>query len=313
MSNSGGLAKAYAGERILLTGGTGFIGRALVASLLKAHCQVTIFTRNVSRARVAQPGPIRWLENLDELPGTAEFDVLINLAGESLADGRWTKRKKERLFASRINTTHQLLAWVRRAQIKPRYLLSASAVGAYGPRDAVALDERSGTAPSFGQRLCEAWEAAADQFAAEGVGVCKLRLGVVFACDGGAFLPLRRPFDFKVAPVMGGGAAYCSWIHRTDLIRAIEFLLKSQLPVEGVVNLTAPQPLTYAALSQQLGAARHAWVSLPIPAPLLRILLGEMAQELLLTGQNVLPARLQSLGFEFRYPTFASALSELLA
>lgn len=312
MSNSDSSLKNDSRQRILLTGGTGFIGRALVARLLQTHCRITVLTRNVARARIAQPGPVEWFENLDDLPDTAEFDVLINLAGESLAEGRWTKHKKERLLSSRVDTTHQLLAWVRRAQVKPRYLLSASAVGAYGPRDATALDENSGFAPSFGQQLCLVWEAAADKFAEEGVAVCKMRFGVVFARDGGAFQPLRRPFNFKIAPLMGSGAAYCSWIHRDDLIRAIEFLLKSQPPVKGVVNITAPQPLTYADLTRQLGAAHRTWLSLPIPAPVLQLLLGEMAQELLLTGQNVLPARLQALEFEFLYPTFASALPELV-
>lgn len=305
-------AKRLPGLRILVTGGTGFIGRALVAHLMAAGCGVTVYTRNVARARALRPGPVQWLEDLAQLPETVVFDVLINLAGESLAEGRWTERKKARLFASRVETTLSLLAWVQRAQTKPRYLLSASAVGAYGHRDATPLDETSPVEPSFGQSLCQAWEAAADRFSAEGLAVCKLRLGVVFARSGGAFEALRRPFDFKVAARMGCGAAYCSWIHRDDLIAAVEFLLLQQPSPVGVVNLTAPEPLTYADLTRQLGAARRTWLNLPLPAPLLRFLLGEMAQELLLSGQRVLPARLQGLGFQFRYPAFSSALRNLL-
>jgi uncharacterized protein (TIGR01777 family) len=313
MNRSITATKNLSHQRILLTGGTGFIGRALVAHLLDAACQVTVYTRNAAHARAAQPGAVVWVEDWSQLPATTEFDVLINLAGESLADGRWTNRKKKRLFASRLDTTLGLLKWVRRARIKPRYLLSASAVGAYGPRDARPLDEASDGVPSFGQQLCQEWEQAADEFAAEGMAVCKLRFGVVFARDGGAFTPLRRPFDFGVAVRMGDGIPYCSWIHRDDLIRAVEFLLLHQRPVIGVVNLTAPEPLTYAELARQLGTARRAWVRLSLPAPLLRLLLGEMAQELLLSGQNVRPARLQAMGFEFLYPNFTSALPDLLA
>lgn len=301
------------GLQVLVTGGTGFIGRPLVARLLELGNRVTVYTRDVTRARALLPAGAVCCGNLAELPDSAIFDVLINLAGESLAAGRWTARKKQRLYASRIDTTSELLAWARRARVKPGYLLNASAVGAYGPSDARPLNETSAAvAPSFGQGLCQAWEEMADCFADAGVPVCKLRLGVVFARRGGAFTSLRRPFDFKVAVRMGRGDPYCSWIHRDDLIRAVEFLLARRPLITGVVNLTAPQPLTYAEMARQLGRARKTWFNLALPAPLLRLALGEMADELLLSGQNVLPERLQALGFTFRYPNLASALPDLL-
>ncbi len=303
-----------AGKRLLITGGTGFIGNALVERLARLGANVTVLTRNALRARTRMRVPVRWIEDLALLNAEDFFDFLINLAGESLADGRWTSAKKQRLLDSRLNTTQALLEWVRRTRTKPAYLLSGSAVGYYGPMDARPLTEASPAGVSFGARLCVAWEKAADEFGSEGVAVCKLRLGVVFARRGGAFAQLRRPFDFKVATVMGDGQQYCSWIHRDDLLRAIEFLLSRPAGewVTGAVNATAPQALTYAALADGLAHARSAWLRMSLPAPVLRALLGEMADELLLSGQNVVPSRLLELGFQFRYPSFAEALPNLL-
>lgn len=302
------------GRRILITGGTGLIGSALLPYLHERGCELSVLTRDPQAARRKLPLPVRWLQQLESLDVGDHFDTLINLAGESLAEGRWTRSKKRRLFASRVDTTQALLAWVERAQRKPDYLISGSAVGFYGPRSAEALTESDSGSASFGHSLCAAWEAAAEQFATAGVAVTRLRLGVVFTRRGGAFEQLRRPFDLRLATVMGEGSHYCSWIHRDDLLRIFDFLLTRPAPqrLTGAVNATAPEPLTYRELAADLARAKGALATVHLPPSLLRLALGEMAEELLLHGQRVVPARLQQAGFHFTYPTFARALGELL-
>jgi uncharacterized protein (TIGR01777 family) len=303
------------GRRILITGGTGLIGSALLPYLLQRGCEIAVLTRDPRNAPQRLPLPIRWVDHPASIGADEHYDTLINLAGESLAKGRWTAAKKRRLFASRIDTTQALLAWVERAQRKPDYLISASAVGFYGPRSAEALAETDAGTASFGHSLCAAWEDAAERFTQAGLAVTRLRLGVVFARSGGAFEQLRRPFDFRLATVMGAGNHYCSWIHRDDLLRVFDYLLTrpAQQRLTGAVNATAPEPLSYNALADQLAGAKGALAKVHLPPSLLRLTLGEMADELLLQGQRVLPVRLQQAGFQFSYPTFAEALRELLS
>lgn len=300
--------------KVLITGGTGFIGTPLVTMLSKQDCDVTVLTRDRRKAARSQPeAAVTWIESLNALPSDSVFDVLINLAGESLAHGRWTDAKKQRLMDSRIHTTAALRDLVDRLEYKPAYLINGSAVGIYGPHQEQKLSERSASVDSFSHRLCAAWENEADTFAEHGTEVCKLRLGVVLAANGGAFEQMTRSFRFKVATQMGAGRHYFSWVHRQDLLRIFAFLLarEPEQRLTGPVNATAPGAVTYRTLCDALAEQYHTLIKLPLPGPLLHVLVGEMADELLLTGQRVEPERLLDHGFHFHYPTLAEALPEL--
>jgi uncharacterized protein (TIGR01777 family) len=305
---------AFPAKKILVTGGTGFIGKPLVQMLCDSGCSLKVLTRNPSQARQHQPNAnISWVSSFDEIPNDGDFDVLINLAGESLAEGRWTATKKQRLMQSRIGTTSGLYDLVARLARKPEYLISGSAIGFYGPQSDWPLSETSATVDSFSHRLCSAWEAEAQRLTELGVAVCCVRLGVVLAEQNGAFAAIQQSFRVKVATQMGAGKQVFSWVHRRDVLRALAFLLALP-PTErltGPVNLTAPNAINYTELCDKLAQHHRTLVKLSLPSPLLRLILGEMANELLLTGQRVVPQRLLAQGFEFCYPTFDQVLASL--
>ena len=181
-------------QSVLVTGGTGFIGRSLLNVLLRNQLEVTVLTRNPQEASQKVPGPIRWVQSFEELPASSRFDVIINLAGESLAQGRWTESKKSRVFESRIATTSELFHWVSAAVHKPKLLLNASAVGYYGPHNEEALDETSAANSSFSHQLCKAWEAEARKFESLSIKTFCMRLGVVLAKQGGAFEQIKQSY-----------------------------------------------------------------------------------------------------------------------
>ncbi len=294
---------------ILVTGGTGFIGQPLVSALLGAGHTLVVLTRSADHD--AKPG-LRYVQDLSEIDGGEGFQAFINLAGEGIADKRWTESRKQELMDSRIDTTRALRALAGRLRNPPAVLLSASAVGYYGPQQDLVLPESAESVDSFSHRLCLAWESEAQAFVELGTRVCVMRLGVVLGKDGGAFDQLRKSVQFGVATYMGSGRQWLSWIHRDDVIGAVEFLLSAS-GLSGAVNLTAPEPVTNLGFSEALKAEQGGFIVLPIPGVLMRVALGEMAEELLLTGQRVIPQRLGEKGFVFRYPALADALPELLA
>ncbi|QIB67375.1 TIGR01777 family oxidoreductase [Kineobactrum salinum] len=293
---------------ILITGGTGFIGTELVARLLGEGHRMTLLSRRQRRDEAGR----RYVQSLEELGTEAEIDAVINLAGAPLAGRRWTSPYKRELVASRVETTRELIALLRRQARPPTVLLSGSAVGYYGPRGGEPLAEDAGSEPSFSSDLCRQWEHASLPARELGVRVCQLRLGVVLDNDGGALVQMLRPFRFGIASWPGSGEQYLSWIHREDVVRAICFLLQ-QPGMEGPYNLSAPEPVTQRAFCSAVQRYFRTLPALPVPAPVLRLLLGEMAGELLLTGQRVVPGKLVDAGFEFHYPTLEQALSDILA
>ncbi|WP_116368315.1 TIGR01777 family oxidoreductase [Parahaliea mediterranea] len=287
---------------VLVTGGTGFIGSALVPALQRAGYRVSVLTRQ------ALPGDngVRYVQTLAPLRD-APLDAVINLAGASMAGKCWTQRYKRELVASRLDTTVALIDFLRERSAPPATLLSASAVGYYGHQGDHFLAEDAPPHPGFASDLCRRWEQAAAQAEALGIRTCYLRLGVVLDAGGGALSDMARPFRFGFANWMGSGEQWLSWVHRADVVAAILFLL-DQPCLSGSFNITAPTPVTHRDLCTALRKHFRTLPPVPLPSVALRLGLGEMAEELLLAGQRVVPGALREAGFEFRYPALDEAL-----
>jgi uncharacterized protein len=293
---------------IVITGGTGFIGGALIAALHARGDRVTVLTR-----RSLAGGPrLRYVNALEAIDPEERVDAVVNLAGESLAAQRWSPAFKQVLRDSRLGTTQAVAALVGRQRERPGTVLSASAIGFYGPHGDAPLTELSAPNDGFSHRLCRDWEAAAAAAATAETRVLCLRLGVVLAAQGGSFGQLRAPFRLGVAAWMGSGQQWLSWVHRDDVIAAMLFLLDTA-GLDGAFNVTAPAAVTSRDFAAVMARAHRIWLHAGVPAPLLRLALGEMADALLLTGQRVSPARLEAAGFQFRFPDLATALPTLLA
>jgi len=294
--------------RVLLTGGTGFIGAALTDAVLASGSEVTILSRKAQRDRSG----CRFIQSLDEIAATEQIDAVINLAGASLAARRWTAAYKHEIVASRMDTTREVIDLLARLNRPPAVLLSASAIGYYGHHGDECLTESSQVSPGFSQGLCSDWESLALQAQQFGVRVCLLRLGVVLDRDGGALVEMAKSFRFGVASWLGSGQQWLSWVHRRDVIRAIQFLLARD-DLQGPFNVTSPGPVTGRDFARALQVHHRTFIRAGVPGPVMRLLVGEMAGELLLNGQRVLPERLRAAGFDFAYPDLGSALRAIYA
>ncbi|MFM7273219.1 MAG: TIGR01777 family oxidoreductase [Gammaproteobacteria bacterium] len=294
--------------RYLLTGGTGFIGKALCGRLAAGGAGLAVLTRDPRAPRGRLPAGTRLIRSLAELDPAEAFDAVINLAGEPIADARWTPARKRLLEQSRIALTEDLLAWIAGASTRPRLLLSASAVGFYGDQGERVLDEQSAPQVEYQHTLCRRWEEAALGAEALGLRTVRLRIGLVVGAGGGFLARMLPPFRLGLGGPIGNGRQWMSWIHRDDVIGLIEWLLARD-DASGVYNATAPEPVDSRGFARTLGTVLHRPALLPLPAPVLRLALGEMSC-LLLGGQRVLPARALAEGYRFRYPSLESALRE---
>lgn len=296
---------------ILITGGTGFIGKTLCRRLLQGGHRLTLLSRQApEKVRKLCGEPVTPLASLEQLSPARHFDAVINLAGESIAASRWTPARKELLWDSRIGLTSQLIRFIAAAEAKPLVLVSGSAVGYYGNRGDEPLAEESSGRDDFGHRLCAAWEEEALRAGDHGVRVCLLRTGLVVG-RGGGFLQRMLPlFKLGLGGRIGDGRQWMSWVHLDDHVAMTEYLL-GNAGLEGAFNATAPNPVTNREFTETLAKVlrRPAWF--PVPAAVLRPALGEMA-ELLLGGQRVLPARFRKESFAFRYERLEAALREAL-
>lgn len=292
----------------LITGGTGFIGSALCSRLAAEGHTLTVLSRDPGRAvRVLPPGT-RCIRAVAELGAAERVDAVVNLAGEPIADARWSAARKRLLAASRIDLTRDLVAWMARAERRPAVLVSASAIGFYGDQGDTPLSEDSAPAPEYQHDLCRAWEEAARGAEALDVRTVVLRIGVVVGRAGGFLQKMLPPFRLGLGGPVGHGRQWMSWVHRDDVIGMIAWALERE-DLRGVLNATAPAPVTSREFARTLGAVLHRPAVLPLPAPVLKLAFGEMSR-LLLTGQRVLPARAEREGYQFRYPVLEAALRE---
>lgn len=293
---------------ILITGGTGFIGQALVPQLLDAGHRITI----LSRGRHRDTAQCTYVRSLDEMPGDASPEAVVNLAGASLAGKRWTQAYKEEIVASRVDGTRALVDYLASLAQPPRTLLSASAIGYYGPRGDEPLAESAAAGRGFSSELCQAWEEEASRARSLGVRTCLLRLGVVLDREGGALREMAMPFRFGIATWPGTGHQYLSWIHRADVVAAMTLMLEDD-SLAGIFNVTAPAPVTQRAFCTAMRKHFGTLPAVPVPGFMMRLMLGEMAEELLLTGQRVQPDALETAGYTFRFPELEQALSAIFS
>jgi uncharacterized protein (TIGR01777 family) len=237
--------------------------------------------------------------------------AVVHLAGEGIASRRWSARQKERILRSRVDGTRLLVDGLRSLKQKPSVLVSSSAVGYYGPRGDEVLDESAPPGSTFLSEVCKEWEAEASKAAELGIRVVLLRTGVVLARDGGALSKMLPPFRVGVGGRLGSGRQWMSWIHLADLVGAVRFAIEAPA-LSGPVNATAPTPVTNRDFSKVLGRVLHRPSLFAVPAPALRLAVGEMANELLLTGQRAIPKKLLEAGFAFRFANLEPALHDLL-
>ncbi len=300
--------------KIVLAGGTGFLGRPLAAALARDGHDVVVLTRGSTAA----PGaPIRrtiWVPDghsgrwSPELDGA---DAVVNLAGESITAKRWTRAHKQRILDSRVSATRSLVEAIHAARMPPAVFVSASAVGYYGPLGDQVATEDTPQGSDFLASVCVQWETEASRVASAHTRVVLVRSGLALECDGGALRRVLPPFRFGLGGRFGSGKQYWSWIHRQDWIGLVSWAIISPT-VTGPINATAPTPVTNAEFARALGRAVHRPAFLPIPAFALRLILGEMADAVLLSGQRVVPAKAERLGFRFQYSQLTEALRDIL-
>jgi len=296
--------------KVAVTGGTGFLGSAVVEALLNRGEDVWIITRRKEKVKPPQNPRLRiasWAELADQKE-QLQFDVIINFAGETI-DQRWNDAFKERVLSSRVDAAHQVAAAVSNAEHKPRVVINASGIAGYGTSLVDAYDEDSPCqVVDFLSSVVEKWEAAADTI--KDTRVVKLRIGIVFAAKGGALEQMLLPYRFFIGGRVGSGQQWMSWIHREDFVRLVLFCIDNEAMV-GAVNATAPQPVTNDAIGGVIRRVmgRPHW--LPKPAWMLRLALGELG-DVVVNGQRVLPKRALDAGFQFKYVEVEPALRDLL-
>ncbi|MGY0155326.1 TIGR01777 family oxidoreductase [Edwardsiella tarda] len=295
---------------ILITGATGLIGSALCARLQILGHQLTALTRDVTRARQRLGEAVTLLSSLDTLSTLDGYDAVINLAGEPIADKRWSAAQKQRLCDSRWQITQRLASLIRASQRPPSVLLSGSAVGYYGNQDDTPLNEDDAPVDDFTHRLCARWEALAREAESEQTRVCLMRTGIVLAPHGGALGRMLPLFRLGLGGELGSGHQYLSWIHIDDMINAILYLLDNPT-LHGPFNMTAPYPVRNEQFVATLGEVLGRPTLMRVPALALRALLGE-ASLMLLGGQRVLPRHLEEAGFGFRYYDLREALDDIV-
>jgi hypothetical protein len=301
--------------KVLIFGGTGFIGKHLVPSLIKEGYEIILFTRNPDSVSKSFD-TIRAIEWDGKSVGkiAKHFNgnyAIINLAGESIGSKLWTKKQKNIILNSRLTVTKAIVNAIQLSSEKPAVLLQGSAIGYYGSQSDRLLDERSDKGKGFLSDVVDAWEKSARSIESAGVRVIYLRTGVVLGTDGGALPMMLLPFKLFMGGHAGSGLQWMSWIHIADMVNAIAFLLKDA-SASGIYNLTSPEPLMMSDFSRLAGKAlnRRPWFH--VPAFIFKFLPKGMADDLFLISQKVFPARLMEAGFHFKFKSAETAFSDLI-
>lgn len=298
-------------KHVLITGGTGLVGSALSKHLISLGYQVTILSRTPQTVAQKCGQYVKAIKSLYELNDEVAINTVINLAGEPIADKRWSKTRKAELEASRIDLTRELVEWMVKRQHKPECLISGSAVGWYGDGGSDVLTEQSTYHDEYTHQLCDAWEKQALKAELAGIRVCIIRTGLVLAPQGGFLQKMLLPFQLGLGGQLGKGEQFMPWIHLNDMTNLLVFLLENRWAY-GVFNACSPKPVTNKKFTSALAKQLHRIAFIPVPEMLLTCLLGEMSR-LLLTGQNAIPEKAQALGFRFVYTDVTLALADILS
>ena len=292
---------------ILITGGTGFIGSALFSRLIEDQHHLVGLSRHPETIQ----SPVQGIASLAHLTDEMVFDAVINLAGEPIVEKRWSDRQKQRILSSRLDTTQNLIEYFARVAQKPKVFISGSAIGYYGTgKTNEPIDETGVGDDSFSSQICREWEAIALQAQSLGIRTCLLRTGIVLG-NGGALGKMLGPFKLGAGGRMGQGTQWMSWIHINDLIGILLHCMEQE-SIQGPVNGTAPTPVTNQQFTKALGKVLNRPTFFPMPAAVIKLLMGQMGEELLLTGKKILPKKIQDAGYTFAYENLEEALADVI-
>jgi uncharacterized protein (TIGR01777 family) len=296
------------GSKVLITGASGLVGSALVSKLKAEGAEVTRLVR-----AAAKSGEVEWHPDRGSIdaPALEGFDAVINLAGDGIANGRWTEEKKRRILDSRVNGTRLLSETMANLSRKPATFINASAIGFYGSRGDELVDEDSGPGEGFLASVCRQWESATAPAEQAGIRVVKLRLGVILTKDGGIMGSMLRPFKLGLGGKVGSGDQVISWVAMDDVVGVISFILQNE-SVRGPVNAVAPHPVTNEEFTKTLGRVLSRPTFMAMPAFAARLAFGEMADEMMLSSTRVAGKVLNDAGFEFQYPELEGAVRAML-
>jgi uncharacterized protein (TIGR01777 family) len=297
-------------QTVLVTGATGFIGRRLCEVLSAYGHDVIALVRDPAKAHLFRP-PFTLITGLDQIADDVRIDAIVNLAGEPIANGLWTKAKREKILRSRLDMTAEIVRLIARLDRRPEVLINGSAISWYGLRGDEELTEASSPSPCFSHDVCAAWEHAAGRAAHLGVRVVCLRIGLVLGSEGGMLARLLTPFEWGVGGPIGSGRQWMSWIERDDLVRLILHAI-ARHEIAGPLNAVAPHPVRNAEFTRALAHALHRPAFFRIPATPLHLLAGDFAKELLLGGQRIVPDKALASGFVFHHPELESALAAIV-
>lgn len=300
--------------KVIVTGSTGLVGSALVRELLAEGHSVTRLVRRASDgARADGTTSVLWNPEAGTIDSAAleGHDAAVHLAGDPIAEGRWTDEKKRRIRESRSKGTRLIAETLARLERKPEVLVSASAVGFYGDRGDETLREESASGADFLSEVCREWELSTLPASEAGIRVVHLRIGVVLSHEGGALRKMLTPFKLGVGGRLGSGEQYMSWIDLEDVVRVIKFAVENR-GLRGPVNAVAPNPVTNAEFTKTLGRVLGRPTIFSVPAFAARLAFGEMADATVLVSQRAEPARLKEAGYEFAYPNLESSLRHVL-